>query len=169
MPRRHSQNTLVFRAECTLKSRHLKGVSVQCRQLTKQAAAARTKSDCDSGPALLLSFIAEVNSVRTNLSPFTKGYRGLASRMQFDPIYARRASLSRGALTIVVDCGLNILSIVPLLILLWASAKLSSPAPCTEAHHRRRAQLRRAWPRLESQLLACTHSALQLGVAQPER
>ena len=33
-------------------------------------------------------FIAEVNSKRTNLSPFTKGYRGLASRMQFDPIYA---------------------------------------------------------------------------------
>ena len=28
-------------------------------------------------------FIAEVNSARTNLSPFTKGYRGLASRMQF--------------------------------------------------------------------------------------
>ena len=27
-------------------------------------------------------FIAEVNSSRTNLSPFTKGYRGLASRMQ---------------------------------------------------------------------------------------
>ena len=27
-------------------------------------------------------FIAEVNSSRTNLSPFTKGYRGWASRMQ---------------------------------------------------------------------------------------
>ena len=145
MPRRHSHNTLVCRAEGTLNSRHLKGVSVQCRQLTKRAAAARTKSDCDSGPALLLSFIAEVNSVRTNLSPFTKGYRGLASRMQFDPIYERRASLSRGALTIVVDCGLTtITSIIPILILRWAFAKLSSPAPCMEAHHRRRAQLRRA-------------------------
>ena len=30
----------------------------------------------------LIMFIAEVNSSRTNLSPFTKGYRGLASRMQ---------------------------------------------------------------------------------------
>ena len=29
-----------------------------------------------------IMFIAEVNSSRTNLSPFTKGYRGLASRMQ---------------------------------------------------------------------------------------
>ena len=53
--------------------------------------------DAAMGPALF-SFIAEVNSVRTNLSPFTKGYRGLASRMQFDPIYARRTSLLRGAL-----------------------------------------------------------------------
>ena len=30
----------------------------------------------------VVMFIAEVNSSRTNLSPFTKGYRGLASRMQ---------------------------------------------------------------------------------------
>ena len=48
--------------------------------------------------ASLFSFIAEVTSVRTNLSPFTKGYRGLASLMQFDPIYARRTPLTRGAL-----------------------------------------------------------------------
>ena len=48
-----------------------------------------------------LSFIAEVTSVRTNLSPFTKGYRGLASLMQFEPIYARRASLTRGTLTTI--------------------------------------------------------------------
>ena len=46
----------------------------------------------------LSSFIAEVTSVRTNLSPFTKGYRGLASLMQFDPIYARRTPPVRGAL-----------------------------------------------------------------------
>ena len=95
--RGHSEFETFKRCVCSVSPAHF-----------KQAAAARTKSDCDSGPALLLSFIAEVNSVRTNLSPFTKGYRGLASRMQFDPIYERRASLSRGALTIVVDCDLNI-------------------------------------------------------------
>ena len=37
-----------------------------------------------------LMLIAEINSSRTsNLSPFTKGYRGLASRMQLVTIYRR--------------------------------------------------------------------------------
>ena len=42
-----------------------------------------------------LSLIAEVNSKRTNLSPFTKGYRGLASLFQCNSllIYVRRLSL----------------------------------------------------------------------------
>ena len=73
-------------------------MSVQCHTLRNKRGRDAFYSTAAPDMERLLSFIAEVTSVRTNLSPFSKGYRGFASLMQFDPIYARRAPLTKGTL-----------------------------------------------------------------------